>query len=218
MGSLAQDSMPSTSTSSNSGCCCSTMHSSHAASWSMQFVRGLAAQPAAKPAAPAKKGKGEGELPPRLKRVVDMLLPPTFQDGAPGMPFRTLPDTKDIKASSSKQKSGEAHLYEEERQREAALRAFKERVQLFEQRQAGQVAAWEKDMRMKHQLQWAALRALPAELREKALQPDTTPFPLNREFLLQTPPKAYGEGGSQQAPQPKQQQQQGGKQSKGSKM
>lgn len=204
---MAVDNMPSTSTSSIYS------NSSLTLAWSMQSARGLAAQPAAKPAA-AKKGKGgEGDLAPRLKRVVDMLLPPEFQDGEPGLPTRTLPNDKgSSKTNSSKQKPGEAGQHEEERKRKAALRAFKERVQLFDQRQAEQQAAWEKDMQMKHKLQWAALRALPAELREKAMKADTTPFPLNREYLLQTPPKAYGESGIQEASPPKQQQQgKGGK-------
>lgn len=51
--------------------------------------------------------------------------------------------------------------------------------------------AWNRDMAMKHRLQQAALRALPKHLREKAMQPDLTPFPPNRKYLFDTPPEAY---------------------------
>ncbi|KAG2499122.1 hypothetical protein HYH03_002705 [Edaphochlamys debaryana] len=51
--------------------------------------------------------------------------------------------------------------------------------------------AWVRDMAVKFQLQKAALHALPEPLRQMATQPDTSPLPLNRKYLFDTPPEAY---------------------------
>ncbi|KAG2446171.1 hypothetical protein HXX76_000765 [Chlamydomonas incerta] len=64
-------------------------------------------------------------------------------------------------------------------------------VQLFQQQRVAEHHAWVKDMSTKHKLQQAALRALPERLRVLAMQPDHTPFPLNRKFLFDSPPASY---------------------------
>lgn len=51
--------------------------------------------------------------------------------------------------------------------------------------------AWAADLADKHALMRAALEALPPALRAKAEKPDLAPFPPNRGFLFETPPKAY---------------------------
>jgi hypothetical protein len=51
--------------------------------------------------------------------------------------------------------------------------------------------AWIKDKSVKHKLQMAAIRALPERLRLLAVQPDYSPYPLNRHFLFHSPPESY---------------------------
>ncbi|KAG2440511.1 hypothetical protein HYH02_010389 [Chlamydomonas schloesseri] len=64
-------------------------------------------------------------------------------------------------------------------------------AQAFQQQRLAEHHAWMKDMSTKHKLQQAALRALPERLRVLALQPDHTPYPLNRKFLFDSPPASY---------------------------
>ena len=59
--------------------------------------------------------------------------------------------------------------------------------QMHEQRQAG----WEYGLLQRWHLQKAALTALPAELRRRAMQPDLSDPPLNRLHYLDSPPEAY---------------------------
>ncbi|GLC72435.1 hypothetical protein PLESTF_001247200 [Pleodorina starrii] len=56
---------------------------------------------------------------------------------------------------------------------------------------AAEARAWAEDLEVKFHLQKAALKALPPKLRELAMQPDHTPFPMNRNCLFDTPPEAY---------------------------
>ncbi|KXZ42164.1 hypothetical protein GPECTOR_192g310 [Gonium pectorale] len=56
--------------------------------------------------------------------------------------------------------------------------------------------AWVKDMTTKFKLQRAAMKALPERLRQLAMVPDHTPFPMDRKYLFDTPPEAYRDGGS----------------------
>ncbi|PNW77242.1 hypothetical protein CHLRE_10g428350v5 [Chlamydomonas reinhardtii] len=64
-------------------------------------------------------------------------------------------------------------------------------AQQLQQQRVAEHQAWVKDMTTKFKLQQAALRALPERLRVLAMQPDHTPYPLNRKFLFDSPPAAY---------------------------
>ena len=48
--------------------------------------------------------------------------------------------------------------------------------------------AWQVGLRDKIKLQWAAIAALPQELRAAALVPDATPIPPRRQLPTETPP------------------------------
>lgn len=70
---------------------------------------------------------------------------------------------------------------EEEQQRHAELRRLRIR----------ESHALKHDLSVKLKLQREALRALPERLRKLAMEPDLTPFPLNRKYLYDTPPESY---------------------------
>ncbi len=72
-------------------------------------------------------------------------------------------------------------LSEEEQQRHAELR----RLRIHERH------ALKQDLSIKLRLQREALRALPERLRKLAMEPDLSPFPLNRKYLYDTPPESY---------------------------
>lgn len=69
--------------------------------------------------------------------------------------------------------------------------AFAAQHKAYKDRKTLEMYAWRKDIAIKHKLQLAAIKALPERLRRLAQQPDHAPFPLNRQFLLETPPEAY---------------------------
>ena len=109
-----------------------------------------------------KKAKpGEDDVTPKLQKIVEMLLPPEQQSGPGGASVR---DNLDV-------------FLRRERAHAAKLAAVQ--------------AAWERDMHVKLKLQRAAIRALPAELRALAEQPDLAEFPPNRHLLFETPPESY---------------------------
>ena len=47
---------------------------------------------------------------------------------------------------------------------------------------------WRRDIDLKIKLKWAAIQALPDELLNEALEPDTTLFPYERRVMTWTPP------------------------------
>lgn len=82
--------------------------------------------------------------------------------------------------------------------------AARERVQRYEQLRRERTQQWMAEVRERHRLQALALAALPQHLREKASQPDLTPYPPARNVLFDAPPAAYLEpepqdGGAQGA-------------------
>jgi hypothetical protein len=48
--------------------------------------------------------------------------------------------------------------------------------------------AWQTGLRDKIQVQWAAIAALPADLRAAALVPDDVPIPPSRQLPMETAP------------------------------
>lgn len=139
-----------------------------------QQARGAAAK---KKAAPV-KGKGQKGQQPARKQKQRMDTKP-FDDKDPLMQkviaMLVPPAAAQPPASRS-----------EEQQQELVARAKQySRLKMQEHMQ------WQADLKMKLQLKKAALRALPPELREAAMQEDLTPFPLTRHFLYDTPPDTY---------------------------
>jgi hypothetical protein len=117
---------------------------------------------------------GEDGMNPKLQQVVEMLLPSDQQAGPGGIPARD--------------NAGEFE------QKEKAYLAKKRAMQ----------ATWEHDMRIKHLVQRAALRALPPELRAKAEEPDLGEFPHDRQLLFETAPESYrSRSRDAEAPKPK---------------
>ena len=116
-----------------------------------------------------KKGKqvAEGEVSPKLQRVIEMLMPLDQQQSAGG---------------------GAAALEND--------REYQRREQKHVEHMQAEFDAWAGRMEVMHRVQRAALRALPAELRAKAEEPDLSEFPHNRQMLFDTPPVAYGGGGA----------------------
>lgn len=84
---------------------------------------------------------------------------------------------------------------------------------------------WQTDLSTKLKLKQAAIAALPPELREAALIPDDTLFPVNRQIWTETPPieevaddagqGAAADGGG---PGDKQQKRRGGRRPLGTKV
>lgn len=66
-----------------------------------------------------------------------------------------------------------------------------QRLKEFTRQRMREYVAWRRDLHNKLRLKQAALAALPPELRAAAAEEDTTPFPLTRHFLYDSPPEAY---------------------------
>ncbi len=114
-----------------------------------------------------KKGKGDEDLAPKLQRIVNMLLPRDQQQGGGGQPVVD------------------------------NVQAFDKKEEEYEGRVAAARRAWAADMEAKFQLQRAAIRALPPDLRAKAEVVDFEDFPPNRQYLFGSPPESYREQGKQ---------------------
>lgn len=107
--------------------------------------------------------KGDAENDPRTQAVIKMLTKPSFQE---------IPHPKtseEAKAATEDRKRTEEYLFKKIQRN----------------------GEWMADMRLKHQLQMAAIKALPPALRAKASEPDLTPIPPGRQFFFDTPPEAY---------------------------
>lgn len=113
----------------------------------------------------AGKGSEEGKVNPKMQQIIDMLL---------------------AGASESEQRLSDSALAGMDREAEGRMRSY---LQL----KVKEEEAWRKDMRTKFMLQRAAMWALPVALREKAAIPDMSPFPPNRKFMFDSPPREYAE-------------------------